>query len=98
MAFSHWDAALTLDSNARALTLLLLTVPAGGFNFEKKEPIYREKSFLLKKSSGERLQTRLLVIYDRYKESTIRYSLRSWRYCVGARLKFWRRSRDRKRE
>ena len=21
------------------------------------------------------------------------YSLRSWRYCVGARLKFWRRSR-----
>ena len=23
----------------------------------------------------------------------LRYSLRSWRYCVGARLKFWRRSR-----
>ena len=22
------------------------------------------------------------------------HSLRSWRYCVGARLKFWRRSRD----
>ena len=22
------------------------------------------------------------------------FSLRSWRYCVGARLKFWRRSRD----
>ena len=21
------------------------------------------------------------------------YSLRSWRYCLGARLKFWRRSR-----
>ena len=25
------------------------------------------------------------------------YSLRSWRYCVGARLKFWRRSRDPKK-
>ena len=36
MAFSHWDAALTLDSKARALTLLLLTVPAGGFNFAKR--------------------------------------------------------------
>ena len=23
----------------------------------------------------------------------LRYSLRSWRYCVGARFKFWRRSR-----
>ena len=26
-------------------------------------------------------------------ENTRLYSLRSWRYCVGARLKFWRRSR-----
>ena len=45
MAFSHRDPALTLDSKARALTLLLLTVPAGGFNFEKKEPVYRSKEF-----------------------------------------------------
>ena len=26
-------------------------------------------------------------------EGTVEPSLRSWRYCVGARLKFWRRSR-----
>ena len=35
MAFSYWDPALTLDSKARALTLILLTVPAGGFNLKK---------------------------------------------------------------
>ena len=43
MAFSHWDAALTLDSKARALTLLLLTVPAGGFNFEKWSQFTEER-------------------------------------------------------
>ena len=43
MAFSHWDAALTLDSNAGALTLLLLTVPAGGFNFGKRNQFTGER-------------------------------------------------------
>ena len=65
MAFSHWDPALTLDSKARALTLLLLyTVPAGGFNFEKRNQFTVGKSFLLKKSSGERVQTRGFVIFS----------------------------------
>ena len=43
MAFSHWDPALTLDSNAGAFTLLLLTVPAGGFNFEKRNQFTEER-------------------------------------------------------
>ena len=43
MAFSHWNPALTLDSKARALTLLLLTVPAGGFNFEKRSQFTEER-------------------------------------------------------
>ena len=43
MAFSHWDAALTLDSKAGALTLLLLTVPAGGFNFGKRNQFTEER-------------------------------------------------------
>ena len=43
MAFSHWDPALTLDSKARGLTLLLLTVPAGGFNFEKTSQFTEER-------------------------------------------------------
>ena len=64
MAFSHWDPALTLDSKARALTLILLTVPAGGFNFEKRNQLTVAKSFLLKKSSGERVQTRWFVIFN----------------------------------
>ena len=32
-----------------------------------------------------------LAVLDGY--SVTMTSLRSWRYCVGARLKFWRRSR-----
>ena len=50
MAFSHWDAALTLDSNAGALTLLLLTVPAGGFNFGKRNQFTEERVSFCKRA------------------------------------------------
>ena len=32
-------------------------------------------------------------VLNQSNENTRLYSLRSWRYCVGARLKFWQRSR-----
>ena len=43
MAFSHWNAALTLDSNAGALTLLLLTVPAEDLILEKGTNLQRKE-------------------------------------------------------
>ena len=37
--------------------------------------------------------TRFLAFYSDNPSGFHDVSLRSWRYCVGARLKFWRRSR-----
>ena len=40
------------------------------------------------------MYTVIFVIFVKaWHKSRTRGSLRSWRYCVGVRLKFWRRSR-----
>ena len=66
----------------------------GRFSWSRQTSLSKGFFYYFHDSTTElyfRSATRQCPCYSKTK--TTKYSLRSWWYCVGARLKFWRRSR-----
>ena len=109
MWFVHWTLPLSLNYGGLICFLALLprsfvlvrclreanvAIFCGRFSWSRQTSLSKGFSYYFHDSTTElyfRSATRQRPCYSKTK--TTNYSLRSWWYCVGARLKFWRRSR-----
>ena len=96
IAFSYSDAGGTLENKLNDLKPLFSRKKSLTFQKRSKKMLLQWRANLADQNKQQPLKLNIRVTYHTV---FLVCSLRSWRYCVGARLKFWRRSRvPKKRE